>query len=250
MIFIIIIAIILFIGRPLVFEHIEIFLKGLPPTQLWHPIMRIIFGIINSLFHYILMFLIIMYVIYLIIKLFIPNFPIPFKTILLSITPLKELQQAGIFRLFDEIIAALTSGGPILRVILRIISAIARFLASPFYMLRSLGTSKVIRIGGGSSSKKEKIDDTSAPPEETDGEPKYDNSMSILENIYLQKEYQQCINENYKAVTPDMADLDKQKVNVQNTTSKILCDIQKMQAYANIFSGKLEYAMEKAKSEF
>jgi hypothetical protein len=246
MVILIIIVITAFVGRVFVFEHIEVFLKGLPPTQVWHPIMRLTFSVINSLFHWILIFLVIMYILYVIIRTFVPKIillgfiPIPLRAILLAITPLYELRVAGIFPLFDAIIGAIFSRASIGARLISVIRAIARFLAGPFYLLRGQGH-KVVINGPNFDPDAPLL----PPPEKGDqfhddneGEAKYDPSLSPNENRYIQKDYQQCISENYSTPTEDMSPEEKSLVTAKNSGMKVLCDVKRLQSYGKLVTAK------------
>jgi hypothetical protein len=242
MIFIVIISIVILVGQIVTFNHIEVFLKGLPPTQVTHAVMRIVFSILKSLFHYILIFLIIMYIIYLIVKKFVPNFPLPFKTIILSITPLYELRKAGVFGLFDAIIGIFTSKAPFLTKMVALVRAFGRFLAAPYYLLQGSATGYVLDLGGGPSQKKQKPKPAQEgefnTEDDTEGEPTYDESLSPNENKFIQKEYQQCLSENYLAETDNMSTLEKASVGTKNATTKIICDVKKLQSYSTLVTSK------------
>ena len=244
MIIIVIIVLTMFVGRIIVFEHLEVFLKGLPPTQLWHPIMRLVLSVINSMFHWILLFLVIMYIIYLLIKMFVPNiWPfLPLKNIFLSITPLYELRRAGVFGLFDAVVNLIFSSDPFLIRILKVGQAFGRFLAGPAILLRENG--KQVVVGKDMSMdmdtnnllKPEKGEDSFQ--DDTEGEPTYEETVSPAENRYIQKEYQQCISESYIVPTNDMSDEEKSTVDIRNNASKIICDVKKIQSYGTLMSSK------------
>lgn len=242
MIYIVIIAIVIFVGQVIVFNHVEVFMKGLPPTQVTHTIMRVFFSIIKSLFHYILIFLIIMYIIYLIVKAFVPNFPIPFKTIILSITPLYELRKAGVFGLFDAIIGIFSSGASPLNKVIAVVKAFGRFLAAPYYLLQGSARGKAVEIGGGPPQPQPKPEPAQEgqfnTEDQTEGEPTYDESISLNENKFIQKEHQQCLSENYITERDDMSALEKASVGTKNATTKIICDVKKLQSYSTLISTK------------
>ena len=240
MIIIVIIVLTMFVGRIIVFEHLEVFLKGLPPTQLWHPIMRLVFSIINSMFHWILLFLVIMYIIYLLIKMYVPNiWPIlPLKNILLAITPLYELRRAGVFGLFDAVVGIIFSTSSIPDRFRRLGRAFGRFLAGPAFLLRDNAKQVVVGkdMNSSENAKREQAEDQFT--DDTEGEPTYESSSSPAENRYIQKEYQQCISESYITPTEDMSNEEKAIVTVRNNTSKIICDVKKIQSYGTIMSSK------------
>ena len=243
LVLIVIISILIVVGQAFTFNHIEVFLKGLPPTQVTHAIMRIVFSIIKSLFHYFLRFVIIMYIIYKILKvLYFLDFPIPFRTILLSTTPLYELQVSGIFDLIDAILGIFGSGDTLLNKFIKLARALGRFLAAPYYLFQGSVTNKAIEVGGGPPQ----LQPPPKPAEKgefntednTEGEALYDESIPPNENRYIQKEYQQCLSENYITKTDNMDNTEKAPVDVKNNSNKILCDIKKLQSYSTLVSSK------------
>lgn len=241
MIYIVIIAIVIFVGQAITFNHLEVFMKGLPPTQVTHTIMRVFFSIIKSVFHYILIFLVIMYIIYLLVKKFVPNIPIPFRNIILSITPLYELRKAGVFGLFDAILGIFGSSASPLNKLVALVRAFGRFLAAPYYLLQGSASKKAIEVGGGTPQKEKPRPAQEGEfntEDQTEGEPIYDESIPLNENKFIQKEYQQCLSENYITETDNMSALEKASVGTKNATTKIICDIQKLQSYSTLISSK------------
>lgn len=236
MINIVIITILTLVGRIVVFPHVKILLSQLPPTTLWHPVARIFFSVLFALFYISMTFLLIMYVIYIIIKRFVPNFPIPLKKILLALTPFYELRVSGVFPLFDAVLGIIFSRDSFGNRLIRLGRAIGMFLASSIFYLTPKSKSKP----------KAAAPKKPPPPKEgefndndtTENEPDYDETMSLAENKYVQKEFQQCISENYKPINDKMSEEEKTYASVSNATSKIICDIKKLQSYSTLISSK------------
>ena len=243
LVIIVVICILILVGQIFTFNHLEVFLKGLPPTQVTHAIMRVVFSILKSLFHYFLIFVIIMYIIYKILKvLYFLDFPIPFRTILLSTTPLYELQVSGIFDLIDAILGIFGSGDTLVNKFIRLVKALGRFLASPYYLLQGSATGFVIEVGGGPAQKKQEPKPAEKgefnTEDNTEGEALYDENIPPNENRFVQKEYQQCLSENYIVKTDDMDETEKLTVDVKNNSAKIICDVKKLQSYSTLISTK------------
>jgi len=247
-IFFIILMIAWFAGRIMVLPNIRVGLPALPPGAFWNTIYTAILEVCKAVFHYILIALIIIWIIYWIIKKFVPNFPIPFKTILLALTPFHELRVAGIFSLFDRIYAAIFSFIPIPNRILSVFSALGNFLAS------SIGafSAQIRRKAGGNKS-------SAAPPKaneeegditgenDTSDEPTDDNSLTLNENKYIDKEFQQCVAENYIDPGVDASTTDKLKARIQNSQSRTICNLKKLEAQSNLAAIKIEIAMNQIK---
>jgi hypothetical protein len=247
-IFFIVLMIAWFAGRILVLPNIRVGIPALPPASVWNTIYTAILEICKAVFHYILIFLLIMWIIYWIIKKFVPDFPIPFKTILLALTPLYELRVAGIFNLFDRIYAAIFSFMPIPNRILSVFSALASFLASSMGAFTAQ-VRKTTGVGKAKPNNKPTAEDEYDVTGENDNsdEPTDDNAITPNENKYIDKEYQQCIAENYIDVGKDATTMEKLSARVKNTQSKTLCSLKKLEAQSNLAAVKVEIAMNNIK---
>lgn len=241
-IFFIILMIAWFIGRLIVLKSIKVGLPALPPSAVWQTLYNVILEVCKAIFHYILIFLLIMWIIYWIIKKFIPNFPIPFKTILLAITPLYELRVAGIFNLFDAVFMAIFSALPIPNRLLLVGNAVGNFL-SKSVLVFSYELQKKTGVKTSAVSK--------PPPPQPDfgendvsGEPTDDANFFPNENRYVDKEFQQCIAENYVEPAPDATNMEKISAQVKNSQARTICNIKKMGAHSTITAEKLKAQLE------
>ena len=73
--------------------------------------------------------------------------------------------------------------------------------------------------------------------DKVDGEPvDADPDLKINEQKYIEAEYQNCLLKNYVATEDkDLSTLDKVSLQVKNTNAKLLCDIDKLNAYGRIY---------------
>jgi len=161
---------------------------------------------------------------------------------LLALTPLYELRVAGIFPLMDTLVDVIFSRLPFSNRVFLFFNGIGNFLAKSIgafqgqmkaLIFRNAPNTSLPSIGyGGSSSSKNKKDEQ--PSQEVSEEPSDDPDRSPLENEYIDKEYQQCIEENYVPVTPDMSTLEVAMTSLKNNSSSITCNIQKLQSYTRL----------------
>jgi len=118
----------------LITGSVDIFFTMIPSTLqkvLWSASTSFI-NATSTPFAIVTVFLLIMYIIWLIIILFIPEylypFPIPIRKILLDIPPLPDLDNAGFFRLFDRIIEIFTTRQSILHALGFTVETVGVFL--------------------------------------------------------------------------------------------------------------------------
>lgn len=178
-----------------------------------------------------------MYVIYIIIRTFVPNFPIPFKTILLALTPLYELRVAGIFGLLDAVIGIVFSTIPLPDRVIRLGNALGRFFSGSFIALMNM-------FG---ANKRKKSAPPPPPPEEgvanfedTDADEPTDNpQLTAAENKYVDKEFHQCLSENYVPKVEGASYMESLRVEAGNSSARTICKLRKTQTLANLISAKL-----------
>lgn len=239
MVLIIILMFVWTIGSYFILPSIEVFLPSLPPYPIWKSIYKVLCILANAVFMFILVFVLIMYVIYWVIKTFVPDFPIPFKTILLALTPLYELRVSGVFGLIEAIIEVIFSTLPIPDRFKNLGYALGRFFSGSFIALMN-------EFGGGRRQQKS----TPTPPPEpepgeanfqdTDAdEPTDDPNLSPAENKYVEKEYQQCIAENFSPPSSEGGAMSSVSTAAANSAARTICKLRKTQTLSNLISAKL-----------
>lgn len=233
----IVIYLLVMVGRWFVLPHLKVF-PNIPPQWLWTSIVNVIMYIFNAIFHYILMALLIIYILWIIIKKFVPNFPIPIKKILLRLPPFYPLEKAGVLPLFDNVRKIIFSNMPMSDRVKRAGKAIGNFLAgSTMYVFDKLGVKPPIGAGAQVNSKKKG---------------KKEDEESILtpaEEYEIQESYLQCIEQSTLPITPEMTDDDKSKLNMRNQQNTLICKINQLQVYSRIAENKLDEETKKLKKK-
>lgn len=249
------------IGRWIVLPHLQIF-PYIPPNPLWEGLYSLLLSVVAAVFHYIILFLLILYALYLIIDWFVRWILPPFSTIiasiLLAMTPFKELKQSGLKKLFDRIFFSII---PIPKSIKDKLKDIGQALGE--YLYSSLGfTGKILNelfgspiakaqakasaavdntiegIGNKISDVKKdikeetnKISDAifeSDPLPENQEEVKEKVSTMTREEQYLEKKYEQCLIERNKPYAEDMTGIDRAKIALLNSVNNTVCSAQKI----------------------
>lgn len=229
MIIFIVVYLLVMVGRWFVLPHLKVF-PNIPPQWLWTSIVGVIMYAFNAIFHYIIMFLIIIYIIWLIIKKFVPNFPIPIRKILLRLPPFYPLEKAGVLPLMDNVRKIIFSRMPVSQRLMKTGKSIGTFLASSTtFIMKKFGinppTTQYTSGSSSSASTRSKNKDT---------------TYSDAENREIQESYLQCVEESTVQVTPDMPSVEKASVNLRNQQNVLICKINMMQTYSNILMSKLK----------
>lgn len=189
------------------------------------------------------------YIIWKIIKMFVPNFPIPFKMILLKIPPLPQLERAGIFALFDSIVGVVLSRASFGNRLMKVGFALGDFVKRNFEMVMSIAkdTAPNINFGGKESKSKdeqdnEAIDNNPDLTEQEKIEKKQSKNINSpftdTEKQIVNEQYQLCIAENTTPITSDMSKSDITKAKTANDLAKIKCDLSKLSAFSNALNFK------------
>ena len=180
--------------------------------------------------------LIIMYIIWLIITILIPEWlyplPIPIRKILSEIPPLPELNEAGFFRLFDGIVNVFTTREKFLKKIGFTMETIGNFLSDateyiiknqyPEYnkenMKKYLNNYKIEdfetnsnNINNSNNNKKKTI---------------LKDELLDQEEIMIKNELDNCINKSYINITPDLNEIEKLYIKMENIKSGLKCNIE------------------------
>lgn len=76
---------------------------------------------------------------------------------------------------------------------------------------------------------------------DNDGEPIQNTEERITpqEDLYIDRQYRQCLLENYKPITKDMTKWERFKAETENSQSKVACNARRNLYVANIISAKL-----------
>jgi hypothetical protein len=172
------------------------------------------------------MFIVIMYVLWKIIKMFIPNFPIPFKRIFLRLPPLYQLDKSGVFGLIDGLVKVFVSNDTLGRRFARAGNSLSNFFIKSsgfiFGTLKSSGMTPPIPTGGKSN---ELLDRKT--------------SFNPKEEAQANDEMVQCIEEKTLPIFPEMSSFEKSKTMLRNSQSATTCKIKSLSALSNILSTRI-----------
>lgn len=214
------------IARWFVLPKIRIF-PYIYPEFIWVNLYNLFLALSHQVFGYILMFLLIMYVIWLIIKWFIPNFPLPFKKILLRLPPIYQLEKSGIFGLMDGVRKTIISNDRLNRRLARVGYSISQFLIrSSAFMgkgLHDMGVPVPI------------AQDTTRSATMDDGK----SAFTQEEEAKANDEVAQCLEENTLPIFPEMSGVEKAKITLQNATTEIKCKAKSINAFSNILATRI-----------
>lgn len=210
------------------FPHLRVFVYALEPKGLILRLWSYVRAGLTFVFGIVMMFLIMMYFIWLLIKKFVPNFPIPFKKILLKIPPFPQLERAGIFAFIGNLFKAIFSRSKLPKRLKLVGKTFADFIRQNTGMiLAALGI------------KSDFIMDQLPPqrkirePREKKKKKKYDDSAERK----IDDEYQQCLEENTVPITEEMSKTEKETAGFKNTISRTVCQTKKVQSYSRTLSG-------------
>jgi len=155
----------------------------------------------KPIFVVVTLFLVIMYIFWLIIQLLIPEYIlfIPIRKILSDIRPFPDLNNAGIFRLFDNIISLFTTREKFLKKIGLSAKLVRDFLEDSTKYIKNLDYSTYENLEN--IDNKEKID-------------------KVIESEKIN-----CSMKDKKHITPDLNEFDKIKINIDNIKTDINCSI-------------------------
>lgn len=175
-------------------------------------------ALVSSLFTFIIAILLFLYILWKIIKMCVPNFPIPFKLILLSIPPFPDLEKARIFALFDGIFGVILGRG-----------TMGKRLTNFAYIIKDF-------LQANSSMLYDQMKQNSRSNEDNDSGA--GGNFTAAERQMVNDQVQQCIEENTTHVTPDMDAVTTARLNATNMQNKLICELNKLKLYSNLQSGR------------
>lgn len=183
--------------------------------------------VLTSILWIIVIIMLCIYVVWKIIKKFVPNFPIPFKKILLKIPPFPQLERARIFALFDGVFGILLGRGTIFHRFVRFGENLADFVTYNGKNIIGEVKGRVPKVG----------ETTSAPPEE-EAEDNKNSAFSDAERQMINEQMQQCIEEKVIPITPEMSTSEATSARAANVSANLTCQVAQLQSFANLMSFK------------
>lgn len=194
---------------------------------------NIISSILNNssyVFAIVSVFLIIMYIIWLIIILFIPEWlyplPIPIRKILLEIQPLPDLDEAGFFRLFDTIVNIFTTREKLLKKIGITGEAIGNFLTDATEYVIKNEYPEYDKENIKKYLNKYKIDNFERSNINTNCNNIVKDELLSTEESLINEELEYCINKDYIQITPDLTQYEKMIAYIDNLKIALKCNLE------------------------
>lgn len=228
------------IARWLVLPHLRIF-PYIKPQWLWVTLYHAFSYVMNMLFFWILLFLLIVYVTWLIIRK-LPNFPIPIKRILLRMSPWRPLEKAGVLGLIDDIRKIFFSFDSFDKRIQRAAGALGRFFEKSFFFLGEYANAAINKNKTPNSLEFE------APASSGGGNDlnvkatrKTVNQTSQYEQEevdHIQDDYLQCLEEGSEPVYNNQG-METAKAIARNQTNAIMCKVQSFTTYSNLLNNRI-----------
>ena len=193
------------------------------PVGFWIDLIwYIFFGLLACLFCILVTIKLGFYNLWKLIKRFAPNFPIPFKRILLRIPPFPQLEAARIFALFDGVFGTMYGRGPLSKRFVGLFNIIGDFVQ---HNMTTIAHKVEKKIG------KHNFDNSK--PEKDD---KGDSAFSESEQRMINEQMQQCLHENLIPITKDMSASDNQTAQIQNNLVSVKCQMNQFKSYTNLLS--------------
>jgi hypothetical protein len=177
------------------------------------------------------------YFIWLIIKKVVPTI-FGLRKKVLSFPPFPQLDRAGIFRLFNAIFGNIASIALPTTKLKNISKEIARFFYNNRDLIREAASpfatgiiATVNPVKGEYAGKDEATNNKRPKPRE--------DTLNDVEKRTIDDLEQQCLEENTELVSPDMGQVEKQKIRLNNIKNKNICKIKSLQNTVNLLSFKM-----------
>lgn len=224
-----------FFLRWLVLPHLKIF-PYIPPQSVLVPAYNAVAFAATAIFHYILAFLIFIYILWYLINKFVPKKILFFKvrSRILAIEPFPSLTKAGILPFMDEIRKIFISLMPFKQRLRRLWTATRTFFNTSIkHVLVSLRHD--ITIGAKSQYNKYVPKSAFDDDEEDDAGdvPAVDRPLQDRET---EEQYQQCLEESTTPVPADASFADRLFIATQNSGVRTSCALRRLQTYSNMLS--------------
>ena len=180
----------------------------------------VVFEISKVLFHYLCIFLLIVYLVYLFIKFYVPEtiLLIPVRQPLLEMTPFAEFVKSGMFPFFDKLSYIITSNMPFGNKLNDLFKSTGEYFKQSFH---DIATNSM------------KLQE---PVESTTAQPTYNKNFTKKENESVENDFNKCMRSIiHLSSNASLSDTLLAKMNNNKTT--IMCNIEKLQHYYKIKTG-------------
>jgi hypothetical protein len=221
------------------FPHLRVFVYALEPKGLW-------LGMWNRVRYYSLIAILILsvvllmfYGLWVLIKTFMPNFPIPLRSIFLAIPPFKQLEKSGMFAFIGGLLKALFGRTKFITKMGRVGKVFADFIArNTDVVLGVLGIKKAF-TGDAYAEGEAYLPQSEEERKRRNAERQRENVFDKSDDRKMDDELMQCIEENTAHVTEDMSKFERSMVEQRNSVNRILCKARRIQAMTRTLTGKL-----------
>jgi hypothetical protein len=233
-----------FIGRWLVLPHLRIF-PYIEPMWLWTTLYGIFAYIMNWIFLWILLYLIIVYITWIIIKNYVPDFPIPFQSILLGSPPWQPLERAGVLPLIDRLRSVFVSTRSLEWRLRTAGTAVGEFFDKAFQYIHQYTAAKVqgketpSNVDYRNGNPSQNNNSNSNIPKNAVRKSSRPSPYEDDEVTQVQDEYLQCIEEESQPIYKDMEGLEKAQAITRNESAIVNCRIRSLRSYSKLVNNRI-----------
>ena len=226
------------VARWLVLPHLRIF-PYIKPQWLWVSMYNAFSYAMNAIFHYILLFLLIVYITWLIIRR-LPNFPIPIKSMLLGMSPWRPLARAGVLDFIDNIRKIIFSTESIDKRLNRTVKAVGDFFDKSLGFLAGYvaATVKAEPPPNSVQFNKYAAEDNGLVVKPSRKSVNQSTSFEQDEVNQVQDEYLQCVEEATEPVYAGGGVETAQKI-ARNQSNIVMCKIDTLTTYSNLLNNRI-----------
>ncbi len=213
--------------RWLVLPRIRIF-PYIYPEVLWVSVYNVFLYICNAIFHWVLAFLLFLYIIWFIIMYIVPKIFLlrPFKPVLLRIPPIWQFHTAGVLPLMDSIRKIIFSNDSLGHRFARVGQSLNNFV------IKSMGFLFGTFAGSSARSTNEKMSSRKIKNEKS-------QIFSKEEEAKAMDSINQCVEESTTPIRPDMTSMQKAIAMTKNDTATMACKAKQVGVLTNILSVRL-----------
>lgn len=206
-----------------VLPHLKVF-PYIPPQAFWVNLYSAAAGAATAVFHWVLMGLFCIWVVWFIIKNFIPAWIlfIPLRMILLAIPPFPQLEAAGILPLIDKVFWLIVSTLPLKDRLVGAGRAFQEYISTSMWYV-------IDGVRGFTTGPP-----PNRPPSERSPPPPSQEPDHEFRDKETEEEYSACIEENTQTIYPEMTGLEKAQAMAKNSGVKATCSLKKLESMSRM----------------
>lgn len=218
--------------------HLRVFVYALEPQVLIMGVWQKVRAVLLIIFGIVMAFIACMYVVWRIIKKYVPNFPIPLKMIFLKIPPLPQLERAGLFAFIEGVLNALGHFYNPPAALTGLLHTFRNFMRlNTWRVLQTIGVANNIQQLTSASTYnvntyKGEYDRVEAEKRAAQERGKIAGESPFTASQYLRvdEEYVQCVEENTIPVSEDMSKSERKEIIDKNTSARVSCQMNGIKA--------------------